>query len=116
MDIQMPVMGGAEATSMIREEEKRTGRHTPIIAMTAHAMTGDRERALQSGMDDYVSKPIRFEDLRRAIQRHAPARLDTTALLDGLGGDRKLLGEIIDVFLADTPKLLSRVERAIARG
>jgi two-component system sensor histidine kinase/response regulator len=116
MDIQMPVMGGAEATSMIREEEKRTGRRTPIIAMTAHAMAGDRERALQSGMDGYVSKPIRFEELRRVIQRHAPARLDTDALLDGLSGDRKLLSEIINVFLADTPKLLSRVERAIARG
>ncbi len=115
MDIQMPLMGGAEATSKIRRSEKRTGRHIPIIAMTAHAMTGDREHALEAGMDDYISKPIRIEELRRVIQRHAPMPLDTTALLDGVGGDGKLLGELIDLFLADTPKLLAGIERAIAR-
>src|SRR2546427_1359259 len=116
MDIQMPLMGGAEATSKIRQSEKRTGRHIPIIAMTAHAMAGDRERALQAGMDDYVSKAIRFEELRQGIQRHAPMPLDTTALLDGVGRDGKLLAELIDLFLADTPKLLAGIERAIARG
>ncbi|PYS38308.1 MAG: hypothetical protein DMG14_18130, partial [Acidobacteria bacterium] len=116
MDFQMPVMGGIEATAVIREAETRTGRHIPIIAMTAHAMAGDRERALQAGMDDYVSKPIRFEDLRRAIQRHAPPGLDMTALLNGVDGDRKLLCELIDVFLVDTPKQLARIKRALARG
>jgi PAS domain S-box-containing protein len=116
MDIQMPVMGGAEATARIRKEECRTGRHIPIIAMTAHAMAGDREGALQAGMDDYVSKPIRFDDLRRAIERQAPEGLHTKALLEGLGGDRKLLGELVALFLVDAPKLIARVERAIAKG
>jgi two-component system sensor histidine kinase/response regulator len=116
MDIQMPVMGGAEATARIRKEECRTGRHIPIIAMTAHAMAGDREKALQAGMDDYVSKPIRFDDLRRAIERQAPEGLQMNVLLEGLGGDRKLLGELVTLFLADAPKLLARVERAMTKG
>jgi CheY-like chemotaxis protein/HPt (histidine-containing phosphotransfer) domain-containing protein len=114
MDIQMPIMGGIETTAAIRQQEAKTGRHLPIIAMTAHAMAADRDRALQSGMDDYVSKPIRVEELRRAIQRHAPAGLDTAALLEGVGGDRKLLREMVKVFLIDTPKLMARIERAIA--
>jgi two-component system, sensor histidine kinase and response regulator len=113
MDIQMPVMGGLEATAKIREEEGKTGRHIPIIAMTAHAMSGDRERALQGGMDDYISKPIRVEELRRAIERHMPRGLDTAALLEGVGGDIKLFRELVGLFLIEAPKLLQRVERAI---
>jgi CheY-like chemotaxis protein len=68
MDVQMPVMDGFEATLAIRAEEAGTGRHLPIIAMTAHAMKGDRERCLAVGMDDYVSKPIHSADLLRAIR------------------------------------------------
>ena len=116
MDIQMPVMGGIETTAAIRREEAQTGRHIPIIAMTAHAMSGDRERAIEAGMDDYVSKPIRFEELRRAVDRFAPEGLNTAALLEGVAGNRKLLRELVDVFVADTPKLLARIERAITRG
>jgi HPt (histidine-containing phosphotransfer) domain-containing protein len=68
MDLQMPVMGGLEATAAIRQKESRTGQHIPIIAMTAHAMKGDREACLQAGMDGYVPKPIRVKDLFEAIE------------------------------------------------
>ncbi len=71
MDVQMPVMDGLTATAMIREAEKETGRHVPIIAMTANAMQGDRERCLEAGMDDYLPKPIRFQDLADVLQKHS---------------------------------------------
>ncbi|HTW64248.1 MAG TPA: PAS domain S-box protein [Bryobacteraceae bacterium] len=68
MDVQMPVMDGVEATAAIRERESVTGDHIPIVAMTAHAMSGDRERFLQSGMDGYISKPIHPNELVEAIE------------------------------------------------
>ncbi|MFA6223303.1 MAG: response regulator [Desulfomonilaceae bacterium] len=69
MDVQMPVMDGLEATKRIREQEKSLNRHTPIVALTAHAMKGDRERCLEAGMDDYISKPINYHELVEAICR-----------------------------------------------
>jgi two-component system sensor histidine kinase/response regulator len=74
MDIQMPEMDGLEATAAIRKMELRTGTYTPIIAMTAHAMTGDRERLIGAGMDDYISKPIAPVALLDLIDLHFHAR------------------------------------------
>jgi CheY-like chemotaxis protein len=68
MDIQMPGMDGFEVTSAIRKKEERTGRHIPIVAMTAHALIGDQERCVAGGMDGYVSKPIRTSELFSAIE------------------------------------------------
>ena len=65
----MPVMGGLEAATQIRSKESVAGRHTPIIALTAHAMKGDREKCIEAGMDDYVTKPIRRQLLYQAIDR-----------------------------------------------
>ena len=69
MDVQMPKLDGLEATRMIRKGEETTGYHLPIVAMTAHAMEGDRERCIEAGMDDYVSKPIKVDVLFGVIER-----------------------------------------------
>jgi CheY-like chemotaxis protein len=72
MDVQMPEMDGFEATTAIREKEKTSGNHLPVIAMTAHAMVGDKERCLEAGMDDYITKPIRVEELSDLLKRYSP--------------------------------------------
>jgi CheY-like chemotaxis protein len=68
MDVQMPDMDGLEATAAIRRQEELTGDHVPIVAMTAHALKGDQERCLAAGMDAYVSKPIRQDELYAVIE------------------------------------------------
>jgi CheY-like chemotaxis protein len=71
MDVQMPEMDGFDATHMIRKREKISGKHVPIVAMTAHAMKGDREQCLQAGMDGYVSKPINQGELFETLEGFA---------------------------------------------
>jgi two-component system sensor histidine kinase/response regulator len=132
MDVQMPVMDGLEATARIRQREKDGGRHLPIVAMTAFAMKGDRERCLEAGMDAYVSKPIHSQELFRTIEAlstapttsEAPARpsnasdgvIDLQAALASVGGDPALLRELIGLFLESCPGLLSEIRYAAAEG
>ena len=133
MDVQMPEVDGYQATAVIREREARTGRHIPIIAMTAHAMKGDREECLAAGMDDYVSKPIRRDELRRAIEqavarpaavgaapsakRHVEpvtsATWDRGVALDAAAGDEELLQEVLEAVVEECPVCLQQVEQAI---
>nr|MBA2356092.1 response regulator [Acidobacteriota bacterium] len=73
MDVQMPDVNGFEATARVRDRERTTGGRIPIVAMTAHAMTGDRERCLDAGMDGYLTKPITFDALMAAVERYGAA-------------------------------------------
>jgi two-component system sensor histidine kinase/response regulator len=128
MDVQMPEMGGFEATAKIREVERKTGKHLPIIAMTAHAMKGDRERCVAAGMDDYVAKPIRPVDLWTALEKvaasSAPVRsnkpshqpsVDRALLLERVDGDLSFLQELVDTFMEELPVRLNDLHRAIRR-
>jgi two-component system, sensor histidine kinase and response regulator len=128
MDVQMPEMSGLEATAIIRDHERTTGRHTPIIALTARAMAGDREQCLAAGMDAYVSKPLRPEELFSAIEAAIgqptaiPSRpeagdtLDRDSLLAGFGGRKDLLKQVVDVFLEDAPEMMARIRDALKIG
>jgi two-component system, sensor histidine kinase and response regulator len=84
MDIQMPEMDGFEATKRIREKEQASGTHQPIIALTAHAMKGDRERCLASGMDDYLNKPIRPDELDEILERYLALRTKSSDAIEAL--------------------------------
>ncbi len=121
MDVQMPELGGLEATEAIRRREKESGGHVPIVAMTAHAMRGDRERCLAAGMDGYVSKPLDAGELYEAVSAFAGdgaglRLLDESALLNGVAGDRKLLRELVQIFLADSPPRIAAIREAVAKG
>jgi CheY-like chemotaxis protein/HPt (histidine-containing phosphotransfer) domain-containing protein len=143
MDVQMPEMGGLEATAAIRQREKEEGGHTPVIALTAHAMKGDRERCLAAGMDGYVAKPIRerelFVALEQVLKTHAPAGVrgaladeeppqipgegtvvvvdfDRAAALERCGEDPGLLRELIDMFLSEIPGWMAALDQALRAG
>ncbi|MCA9147776.1 MAG: response regulator [Planctomycetales bacterium] len=138
MDVQMPVMDGLEATRQIRRMEAAGGRHLPILAMTAHVKTGDEQRCLEAGMDGYLSKPIRREQLQEAIAQmtsgvaaeQTPEVTDEEAqimemedegpgfnvelALDSVEGDVELLSDVIQVFLEERPGLLRSLLESIA--
>ncbi len=121
MDIQMPEMDGLSATQQIREQEKIDGRHIPIIAMTAHAMEGDRERFLAAGMDGYVSKPINRQEIEKALENVPcpekipvpPTGWNPKDTLERMEGDEKLFLEILTIFLDESPKLIAQMERGL---
>jgi CheY-like chemotaxis protein/HPt (histidine-containing phosphotransfer) domain-containing protein len=135
MDVQMPEMDGLEAARRIRDP--KTGvqdRHVPIIAMTAHAMKGDQDKCLAAGMDDYIAKPVQFDELVSVLQRWLerakapPAReikdsapsspepdvFDRLACLNRLGGDEALMRRIIQVFLGDAERQIDNLTKALA--
>ncbi len=137
MDVQMPELDGLDATLAIRARERDSGLHLPIVAMTAHAMKGDRERCLEVGMDGYVVKPIRAEQLFRQIEEISgatamagPETGDITengaaagaSLVDwevahqAVNGDQKLLDQVIGAFLDEGPQLLKTMQASAAAG
>jgi two-component system sensor histidine kinase/response regulator len=132
MDIQMPVMGGVEATQKIREAERQSGGHVPIIAMTAHAMAGDADKYLSAGMDGYISKPVRAGFLRAEIDRLAQSHtaappgpiqqeeknvpiaiIDLTELLARVENDRELMRELLLIFKEEFPRHLQDLRAAV---
>ncbi len=129
MDVQMPDMDGFQATQTIRQREKISGRHIPIIAMTAHAMQGDRERCLAAGMDDYLSKPVRIRDLSETLTqvlrkesddsgdvKRVPVShdlIDWADALEAAGDDRELLQTVIDAFFEESESLMKQIRTSI---
>jgi PAS domain S-box-containing protein len=128
MDLQMPEMSGFEATQAIREHERTSKGHLPIVALTAHAMVGDRERCLAAGMDGYLSKPIEVNDLIATVERFGDGAIgaavehahrdgavlfDETAALAYAGGDRRLLKQVIQLFRTDSPQSMRRIAHAL---
>jgi len=132
MDVQMPEMDGLEATQKLREREKSTGKHQAVVAMTALVMKGDRERCMEAGMDGYLSKPIRPQDLDEVLDAYVlRERVEFTPvpepvaqepsvaveeLLERIDGDRAFLAELLDLFRADYPAQLSAAHEAAGSG
>ncbi|MDD5629175.1 MAG: response regulator, partial [Elusimicrobia bacterium] len=118
MDCQMPEMDGFQATAEIRRREG-SGKRTPVIAMTANALEGDREKCLAAGMDDYVAKPVRMPELCAVLARwDAPVDAAVLAGHRELGGadNPGFLGELVDIFLKDAPKHLEALQGSVAAG
>jgi CheY-like chemotaxis protein len=129
MDLQMPEINGFEATAAIRQKERGAGAHIPIIALTAHALKGDRERCIEAGMDDYLSKPIEAQKLfdvvetaARKSERATPngrrqiRALDIDALVKSFDGDLEMVLVLARVFADSSPSQLSELYEAVARG
>jgi len=133
MDVQMPGMDGFESTALIREVEKASGGHISIIAMTAHAMEGDRENCLRAGMDGYVAKPIKANDLlaeietvinvhteiTRKVKKGRKAEegvFDPEEALALVEGDLKLFREIVGLFTENAPRKMTAIRDAICEG
>jgi two-component system, sensor histidine kinase and response regulator len=134
MDVQMPEMDGLTATRKIREMATPAKSRVPIIAMTAHAIKGDRERCLQAGMDSYISKPMTSQGIAAAIaevvelkdQGNVPTRIplvavssstwNRSAVLERIDGDESLLRELLAIFLEESPKQLTSLQLAIESG
>ncbi len=129
MDIQMPEMDGFEATAILRRREKATGKHQQVIAMTALAMNGDKERCFAAGMDGYLSKPIRQQELDEALDSliepeenlSAPSNpsptpsdsVEVVQLLDRIDDDRSFLAELVEIFRREYPENVKAAQRAI---
>ncbi len=134
MDVQMPEMDGLTATSTIRDKEKGMNRHIPIIAMTAHAMKGDRERCIAAGMDDYMQKPVQPKELLRIIElflykeeKASPYKPDCSEIkgneiydretfMKRIEGDREFEKEIIEMILRDIPDNIEELSKSIDKG
>jgi CheY-like chemotaxis protein len=121
MDLQMPAIGGLEATRAIRDRERETSRdHLRIVAMIAHAMSGDRERCLAAGMDGYLSKPTESRTLFAEVERDAfmstAPPIDEIDLVSRLHGDKELATEIVRLFADECPTLLQDIRIALDKG
>jgi CheY-like chemotaxis protein/HPt (histidine-containing phosphotransfer) domain-containing protein len=127
MDVQMPEMDGIEATRRIRKADNVCNRDIPIVAMTAHAMKGDRERCLAAGMNEYLAKPFSAQSLAEVIERllaepgdrlpaHDPEVFDREELLIRIGGDHQLLHEIEAAFLEDASAQIESIQAAVVDG
>ena len=130
MDVQMPEMDGLEATTAIRAREKQTGRHLPILAMTAHALKGDRQRCIEAGMDGYVAKPIDVDELFAAMESLTGARLaaendaqppppespgfDWNRAVRTLSGNPKLQAIVVEAVIEEAPRLTAKIRQTIA--
>ncbi len=146
MDVQMPGMDGFQATQRIRAWERSRQSHVPIVAMTAHALPGDRQRCLAAGMDGYLAKPVHVRDVIELVEQYshvsvsprprvpasvsspcprvftsasspaAPAVFHPQVALSRLGGDRDLLGDVVEFFFEDSPELLEEIHAGLEHG